>query len=306
MASITKLKTSEAVQLFDHGAAFNLSQAFHRHLDLGDLLQAFFAQAHTLLGCAGIRYRNAEAGIDLQLGGSGRHSASYNLTYQESHLGELVFSFPSRVTEECLATAEDLTSLVMSPINNALVHRQAVLVADAVVTDAVRAGVPGAVADADALADTPAKGSKPEPLPAGKARSADDDTLVLISLDGFAGIRERDGAEWAQALVQAMQDQIREGLREADGVFQIDDELLAILLPRTSGEAAMEVAKKVRVLIAGLHLRDGAVTTQLTACMGIAGTREAGSAEQVLQQARKALQAAQSEGDNRIELFRAN
>ena len=282
MASITKLKTNQSVQFFDHGAAFNLVQAFHRHLDLGDLLQAFFAQAHTLLECVGLRYCNAADEIDIQLGESGPHTASYNLTYQEANLGELVFLFRRRVTEDTLATAEDLTSLVMSPINNALHYRRALQ-----------------------NTQTPAHGPVAAPKRADGVKPGDDDTLVLISLDGFASIRDRDGAEWAQALVHAMQDQIREGLREADGVFQIDEELLAILLPRTSGDAAVEVAKKVRVLIAGLHLRDGAITTQLTACMGIAGTRDAGNAEEVLQQARAALQTAQSEGGNRIELFRS-
>ena len=281
MASITKLKTSQSVQFFDHGAAFNLVQAFHRHLDLGDLLQAFFAQAHTLLECVGLRYRNAADEIDVQLGESGPHTTSYNLTYQEANLGELVFLFRRRVTEDTLATAEDLTSLVMSPIHNALQYRRALL-----------------------KTDTSAHGPKPAPKHTDGAKPGDDDTLVLISLDGFATIRDRDGADWAQALVHSMQDQIREGLREADGVFQIDDGILAVLLPRTSGNAAMEVAKKVRVLIAGLHLRDGAITTQLTACMGIAGTRAAGNAEQVLQQARAALATAQREGGNRIELFR--
>ena len=288
MASITKLKTSQSVQYFDHGAAFNLVQAFHRHLDLGDLLQAFFAQAHTLLECVGMRYRNPPDEIDVELGESGPHTTSYNLTYQEENLGELVFCFKRRVTEETLATAEDLTSLVMSPINNALLHRRALLrVADV-------------VANSDARPDSK---TKPKPKRAAGVKPGDDDTLVLISLDGFDKIRDRDGSEWAQALVHAMQDQIREGLREADGVFQIDDEMLAVLLPRTSSDAAIEVAKKVRVLIAGLHLRDGAISTQLTACMGIAGTRDAGDAEQVLDQARAALKTAQREGSNRIELF---
>ncbi len=193
----------------------------------------------------------------------------------------MAFLFHRRVTAETLAAADDLTSLVTSAINNALRYRRA-------------------LRNAPPLGD----GSSVEPKRTDAVQPAYDDTLVLISLDGFAGIRDRDGAEWAQALVHAMQEQISEGLREADGVFQIDDEMLAVLLPRTSGDAAVAVAKKVRALIAGLHLRAGAITTQLTACMGIAGTSDAGNADQVLQQARAALETAQREGGNRIERFR--
>ena len=98
----------------------------------------------------------------------------------------------------------------------------------------------------------------------------------------------------------SVQGQLSEGLREADGVFQIDDELLAVLLPRTSTGRAADVADKLRVLIASLHLKNGKVTRQLTACMGISGTRHATSAETVLDQARGALDEACREGPNTI------
>ena len=270
MASITKLKTSQSVQFFDHGVAFNLVQAFHRHLDLADLLQAFFAQAHTLLGCSGICYRNPSDDIDSHLGERAAHTASYNLTYQDANLGELVFFFRSRVTEDTLSTAEDLTSLIMSPIQNALLHRRA-----------LRA--------AEQLAPRPKPPAKAKPLSNKKKKKYDDDTLVLISLDGFKTIRSRDGAEWAQALIHTMQDQIREGLREADGVFQIDETHLAVLLPRTTRQGAERVAAKVEVLVGTLTFADPEVQSQLSVSIGISTTNGAASAEAVLADARTAL-----------------
>jgi diguanylate cyclase (GGDEF)-like protein len=167
----------------------------------------------------------------------------------------------------------------MSPIKNALLYRHACLAAETVVNDLK---------------------SHSQTTPAALLKPGNDDMLVLVGLDGLSETRARDGAQWAQTLVQSMQTQIREGLREADGVFQIEDELLAVLLPRTTADAAAEVATKLRVLIAGLHLKDGAITTQLTACMGIAGTKDASSAEGVLSDARTALKRAQAEGSNSI------
>ena len=282
MASITKLKTSQSIQFFDHTVALNLVQAFHRHLDLGELLSMFFSQAEAILQAAGMRYRNDDDGIDVEFGERGRHTTSYNLTYQDDDLGEIVFSFERRVTEDTLATAEDLIALAMSPIKNALLYRRARLAADSVVKDIT---------------------SGSQTRPAAVLKPGNDDALVLVGLDGITETRARDGAEWAQTLVQAMQAQIREGLREADGVFQIDDELLAVLLPRTNADAALDVAGKLRVLIAGLHLKDGSITTQLTACMGIAGTKDAKTAEEVLENARTALDEAQAEGANSIRYF---
>ena len=130
-----------------------------------------------------------------------------------------------------------------------------------------------------------------------------DDSLVLVSLDGFAEIQDRGGPEWAQTLVSSVQAQIADGLREADSVYQIDGELLAILLPKTSVDQAAEVTKKVRVLVAGLHLTEGINSTQLTACMGISGTKDANTAEEVFASAKEALRLAKDEGTNTIKTF---
>jgi len=270
MASITKLKTAQSIQFFDHSVALNLLQAFHRHLDLTLLLELFCTQASAVIQTVGIHYSKPDDDIDLVLNRQGRHTASYNLSYQEEDLGQLVFSFDTRVTEETLATAEDLVALVMSPIRNALLYRRA-CAAPPDLTDAIAMPRPGR-----------------------------DDALVLVKVDDIDDIRERFGDEWARTLVQATQNQIEEGLREADGVFQIGDEQLAVLLPRTSQLAAEQVAEKLRMLIAGLHLRDADVNTQLTACMGVAGTGNAESAEEVLDRARAALVEAQLEGANTI------
>ena len=282
MASITKLKTSQSIQFFDHSAALNLVQAFHRHLDLADLLGLLYSQAAAMLDATGMHYRNTDDAIDIEFGSAGRHTANYNLIYQDENLGEVLFSFENRVTEDTLTTAEDLIVLAMSPVKNALAYRQISSPEHVVVTE-VMTHPQTAVVD-----------------PAHIVKPGNDDTLVLVGLDGIAETRSSNGEAWAQTLIQAMQTQIRDGLQEANRVYQIDDELLAVLLPRTTPEAAANVARKLRVLIACLHLKDGAITTQLTACMGIAGTQDATTAEKVLDNARAALHLAQTEGFNTI------
>lgn len=277
MSSITTLRTSQSVRFFDNAVALSLVQAFHRHLDIDSLLELFYAQATATLRVVGMGFKDPDGVYSFEFGESGRHTTRYNLTYQETKLGEIVFHFTRRASEDTLATAEDLASLVMSPINNALIYARA------------RRSAP----------------EQPKPTDAGQGQvppiaPGNDDSLVLVSLDGFAEIQDSDGPQWAQALVSSMQKQIRDGLREADNVYQIDGELLAVLLPRTSVDRATEVTRKVRVLIAGLHLKDGVETTQLTACMGIAGTKHASTAEEVFASAKEALALARAEGPNCI------
>lgn len=279
MTSITKLKTAQSIQHFEPGVALNLVLAFHRQLDLDALLAMFHSQAAALLQATGSHYRykdsNPHADIDRLIGKAGRHTASYNLTYQETHLGELILNFNRRVDEEVLNTAEDLIALVMPPIRNALTYRAAL------------------------------QGPSQPELRTGATQRTDarperGDSLVLVQIDGMAEIRETDGDVWAQTLLTSARDQLIAGLREGDSVFQIDDSTLAVLLPGTASAQAMEVAKKLRVLIASLHLKDGTLSQQLTACMGIASADRASTAEAVLDRAREALQMAREIGPNSL------
>lgn len=270
MTSITKLKTAQSIQYFEPSVALSLVLAFHRQLDLDALLALFHSQATALLQVTGCHYRNPDADIDRMIEASGRHTASYNLTYQEAHLGELILHFNRRVDEEVLNTAEDLIALVMPAIRNALKYRTALY------------------------------GERAAPELRTSARPARGDSLVLVQIDGLPEIRKRDGDVWARTLMATAREQLIGGLRDADSVFQIDDDTLAVLLPGTAAEQALAVAKKLRVLIASLHLKDGKVSHQLTACMGIAETGQANAAEAVLDRARTALGQALREGPNSL------
>lgn len=278
MASITKLRTSESIRFFDHSVALSLVQAFHQHLDLYRLLNAFWSQSAAMVQAASLRYRNPDQNIEENFGRNSRHSASYNLSYQNEKLGEITFTFARRVDEDTLATAEDLVALLMPAVKNALAYRSACGAAD--LAQGKRTARPGTQ-----LMDT-------------------NDGLVLLGIDGFDTLRQRNGEAWAQALIETVQSQLQDGLREADSVFQIDDGQLAILLPRTTRADALDVAAKVRVLVGSLHLSEAKVSGQLTACMGVSCTRGAANAEQVLQQARAALEEARQAGSNSVRVFK--
>lgn len=288
MLPTTPLQPVDSLQRIEPGDALNLVQSIHRHLRPDALLDELWQQAAALSGATGLHYRHGGHGLDIERG-HGAHAASYALSHHGSELGELTLRFQRRLDEGVLATAEDLLALAMPALRNALAYHQACQSA--------------AYADNVALfASTtpPAEARAAEREPDPEAAAGSDDALVLVSLDGFDSICSQHGETWAQTLIHTISEQIDEGLRDADSVFQIDAGLLAVLLPRTSETAALDVAGKIRVLIAGLHLRDGRLTNQLTACMGVAGARDAQSPEDVLERARAALVRAQREGASSI------
>ena len=287
MIPTTDLAPAEPLRRLSPDAAVSLLRAVHQRLDPHAVIRALWREATVLTRATGLRYTQQGEGLDVSFGG-GPHAAGYTLTHQGSAIGELELYFPQPADQAALDDAGEMLALAIPALSHALMHQAA-----------------AARLAAEAPHGSPAGPRTHDPESGNDAaRGALDDALVLVSLDGFDDVRTAHGEVWAQTLVQTVQAQIHDGLREADSVFQIDEGLLAVLLPQTSEDAAMDVADKINTLIAELHLEDGSLTRKLTACMGVVGARDAGSPEDVLDQARAALSEAQQAGGNTIRAYR--
>jgi GGDEF domain-containing protein len=278
---------------FDDRTALHLTQAFAHEVELEPLLELLFSQLQATSSTEGLQYKFQPLGIDLNFGQRDLHTADYNLSFRDNQLGKLVLYFSRPQHEQSIQTCEDLISMAFPSIRNAVRLLE--------------------------VGNEPAPLTKQEkktvasiaPLP----KEEKTDALILLALDDYPAIKARDGEEWAQVLMSSVHEQIKEGLRDADGVYHIGDDLIAVLLPNTTGGRAEDVAKKVRALIASLHLRngggngggdggsDGELSQQLTACMGLADARTAATAEGVMDHAKQALRKAQTEGANQINIY---
>ncbi|MEE4281824.1 MAG: diguanylate cyclase [Pseudomonadales bacterium] len=277
-------------EFFDDRTALQLTQAFGQEAELEPLLALLFAQQRATAEVRGLRYVYRPLGIDLNYGERADYEGEYNLTFRDLPLGTLTLYFANGQNEQSIQTCEDLVSLAFTSIRNA------------VTTLKLRnkpQGINSAERAALATVNTPREkhDTAPGSSQSGEARH---DALILLGLDHFPTIQSRDGEEWAQVLMSSVHEQIREGLRSADGVYHIGDDLIAVLLPNTSSEQAEQVAKKIRTLVASLHLRGDPKTEQLTACMGLADATHAKTAEDVMSHAQCALAAARAQGSNQI------
>ncbi len=268
---------TDSITNFTADAAIQLVQAFHQQLDLDTLLELFLRQANALANSTGLIFEAENAGLRRALGVTRKHQVRYNLQWPEIQLGSLTLFFDTRAPEHALSTAEDLIALVAGALKNAVTHSQA------------RAAQP-----ATTLADS--ERSVHQAL----AAVPKSDSLILVALDGFAELQNNSGPAWAQAVLDSVQSVLNDALREADGVFQIREGLLAVLLPGTHNEAAEQVAQKICVHIASLHLASDRIGEQLTACMGIATSKPGDSAKDVLARAEQTLHLAQMNGPNAI------
>lgn len=209
-----------------------MTQAFNQEETLKGLLELAHTQLTALCGTDGLRFTHESLDTEFLVGHQAVHAAEYNLNVNERDLGQLTLFFRRRQNEQEVQTCEDLLALALSALRNQI--------------DLLKA------------TQTLNPGPSPDPNQAGGEKSLADeekaDALVLVTLDGYRDMKSRDGDEWSQVLMTSVHGQIEEGLRQADGVYQIADDLIAVLLPHTSRKQALEVAHKIRVLVASLHL----------------------------------------------------
>ena len=289
MGKVTRLKTPQSVATFNAEEALHLVQAFHRQLRVKPLLELLHCQAQTLMPLVGMQYINPSDIETFRAGERTEDFAQFRVRWHDNAvLGEMLFYFAEPQPDTVVQTAEDLVALMASPLHNAWQHEQAL--------EAVKIELP--------VVSEPERYNTDDLVPFGESQPPIDrtDTLLLIGLDSYPQLLQSNGIAWAQAVLQSVQQQVRNGLREADGVFQIDDGLLALLLPRTDHSAATAVAGKVSSLIASLQLASTDQEDMLTACMGIAVSRDADSAETVLERAERALEEARLKGPGKIEV----
>ncbi len=256
---------------FDDRTALHLTQALHHETRLSGVLELIFSQLNRLTGAQGLSFEPAAedegAFQTLKLGKTAHHHVEYNLSVQDTRVGRLTLWFPARKNEQEIQTCEDLLGLAITALRNAVLLQRL------------------------------------QPAEASTADAERSDAVLLITLDDYASMERTDGIEWASVVMGTVHQQIKDGLRNADGVYQISDEYIAVLLPSTTIDQALAVADKVRVLIASLHLRANDVEQQLTACMGLADARLAATAEEVMANAKVALGEAQARGRNHIQCY---
>lgn len=105
---------------------------------------------------------------------------------------------------------------------------------------------------------------------AAKTRHGTPVSLVMLDLDYFKLVNDRFGHPVGDRALKAVADAIRGQLREGDLLARMGGEEFLVLLPVTDQAAAMLLAERLRVTLAGTSIEEGGEAIFLPASFGVA------------------------------------
>ena len=134
------------------------------------------------------------------------------------------------------------------------------------------------------------------------ARFGYEFTLLFLDLDHFKRVNDQYGHIVGSRLLAEVGDCLRESLRLVDAAFRYGGDEFAILLPQTSGEAGLRVARRIaKVFHERLWLPQEAFGLQVRASIGIATYPTDGTTPQIIvQQADDMMYAVKQAGRDNI------
>lgn len=127
--------------------------------------------------------------------------------------------------------------------------------------------------------------------------------LVIADVDHFKQVNDTFGHEAGDLVLQGVANALSGMRRATDHVMRLGGEELALLLPQTDQQGAMEVAERCRRALEAMVVRTPAGEVRVTASFGVAMyVARSNAAGRLYERADKALYAAKHGGRNRVEL----
>jgi diguanylate cyclase (GGDEF)-like protein len=265
---------------------FKLADALQSSLDLHEVLANFFQTMRGVIRCSGMEYRLPTKTLHLALGTRRAHSAHYTLRRGDLAVGEMTFFRGSKFSDQELGSLEALLALLMLPLRNALLYRDAL-------ESSMRDSLTG-VGNRTALEVTLQRELKLS------LRHRRPMSLLIADVDNFKQMNDRLGHAMGDRLLLLAVSLIKGALRETDQVFRYGGDEFVVVLGNTGGEEAAAVAERIRRAAADCVLPEGTGAAGITLSIGVGTSTPEDSRDSLFKRADEALYKAKSAGRNQV------
>ena len=232
--------------------------------------------------------KRPEPAINLHFGRQSRHNCSYNLSIDETVLGELTLYRGRKFAESELKHLEKMLCVLVHPLKNAIMYRKAVLLSQ---TDALTGLNNRAAFDRDidrelSLAD----------------RQGRTLTLMLLDIDYFKKVNDQYGHAAGDEVIRVVAEHMQEVTRTSDVLFRYGGEEFAIILSDVDSLTAMDVAERIRLSLKNrvIHFNDQEI--RITVSIGMGCYQQNEGRQSLFEKTDKALYMAKEMGRDLIKI----
>lgn len=223
---------SKAVQ----SGALNLLLRLQQSLDTQELIAEFAQLVDQEVGLDGYHYRHQPEAIICQNGHQNRHEIAYTLKLEGHDLGDFKFYRAKPFEETELRQVEDLLTLLVYPLRNALRYQEALRSA---YTDPLT----GLCNRSNMLRQVQREVSLAR-------REQRPMSLIIVDIDKFKSVNDRFGHLNGDQVICCVAQQLRESLRDFDLIFRYGGEEFVIVLNGTDVACARSIAERLRQTVA--------------------------------------------------------
>jgi diguanylate cyclase (GGDEF)-like protein len=253
-------------------------------LDVEVLLSLFEQQLSNILKFDSFHYEHNDLTIAFNSQIARHHRCHYKLEMNGQYLGELTLTRRQRFSDAQITLLEDLLCLLVYPLRNCLLYKQALAAA---LMDPLT-GLGNRAAYEKSL-DREVDLAKRQQTPM---------SMIILDIDKFKSINDQYGHLAGDEALNSVADTVVHTLRRSDIAFRYGGEEFVLILSNTDVDSAMSVAERLRVAIEAETCQIEQAQFTMTVSLGVAELKVDEAGYQLFERANGALYQAKQAGRN--------
>lgn len=265
-----------------------LSLRLQTSLEVDWIIDQFMKMIHGYLMYDGYNYNLEQPAFAMKEGREKGHSCTYNLSIDTSDLGKLVVYRGRKFAESELVMLENLITSLIYPLRNAILYRNATLLAhrDALTGVSNRATFDDTVTREINLAH----------------RNDTDLSMLVIDIDHFKRVNDSYGHAAGDEVIKSVAQLIQLSLRNTDHVFRYGGEEFVVLLEASDCEKARVIADRILESVRQAAVVWQAQNLSVSVSIGLSCLTPADTASELFHRADRALYDAKNSGRDQYQV----